>query len=287
MKKWSLILFLLMIIPFSVFAQIDVKSMSDEELRSAKNMIEKELTAREHQKMENSTDRVMIPLDNLDFEANDDFTEVTITGFHNDYNLFRDKIIEIPSEIQELPVTKILNRLSNQSIFKYTNAKGVYIPDSVKVIGAYAFSGSRIKKIRLPNGLEKIGDYAFYDSDLESIELPDSLTWIGEYAFASTNIRTLLLQTNLQYIGSKAFVLCNELETVEIPNNFICESNMKCFLTDIIDGTKLRKDFAFMKRLKGIELKPRYAESDGNDDWLKWIQDVPLQTKDFRDSTSF
>lgn len=272
MKKRSLILFLLMVLSFSVFAQVDVKSMSEEELRSAKSKIEKELTVREGQRMENSTDRIMIPLDNLDFEANDDFTEVTITGFHNDYDLFRDKIIEIPSEIQGLPVTKIHSGIkysyygdredwylyNGNSIFRYTNAEGVYIPDSVKIIGAGAFGGSSIRKIRLSNNLEKIGNGAFRSSNLENIELPENLTWIGESAFSFTNIKSLTLPKTLQCIGSDAFGYCDELETVEIPEGFSCKANYwsekEATLSDIIDGTKIRKNFALVKKLKSIKL---------------------------------
>ena len=57
-----------------------------------------------------NTGRILIPESKLKFKANEDYTEVTITGCTlewSDYRSVDGKWLEIPSKIQGVPVTKI------------------------------------------------------------------------------------------------------------------------------------------------------------------------------------
>ncbi len=74
------------------------------------------------------------------------------------------------------------------------------IPDDVKKIGPYAFSGADLTSVCIPDSVTSIGSYAFYDCDgLTSIVLPDSVTSIGENAF--NGCRSLV---NVNFQGTKA-----------------------------------------------------------------------------------
>ena len=65
------------------------------------------------------------------------------------------------------------------------NFRSVTIPNSVRSIGAHAFSGcSSLTSVTIPNSVTSIGDYAFYGcSGLTSITIPNSVTSIGDRAF--------------------------------------------------------------------------------------------------------
>lgn len=57
-----------------------------------------------------NSNRLVIPEENLKFQANADYTEVSITGFIVDPKAdrkFEGEILEIPSSIQGVPVTSV------------------------------------------------------------------------------------------------------------------------------------------------------------------------------------
>lgn len=83
--------------------------------------------------------------------------KVTITSYAN-FAIFS---LQIPSEIEGLPVTKI---------------------------APYAFANrGTLTEVVLPNGLLEIGTYAFQYTGIEGITIPESVTIIGNYAFTYTS----------------------------------------------------------------------------------------------------
>ena len=76
--------------------------------------------------------------------------------------------------------------IENGTLVKYSGSDTeVIIPDSVKIIGDWAFDGcENLKSITIPDGVTEIGGGAFKDcSSLKSITIPDSGAEIGKYAF--------------------------------------------------------------------------------------------------------
>jgi hypothetical protein len=81
------------------------------------------------------------------------------------------------------------------------------IPDTVKEIGDWAFSGcTDLKKIVIPDSVRKIGEGAFNNcSSLENINLPAALKEIGKEAFGSCyklnniSISALLRKNNISF----------------------------------------------------------------------------------------
>lgn len=69
--------------------------------------------------------------------------------------------------------------------FMCANLKEVEFPDGLKEIGQYAFAKNQsyLDYILLPEGLEKIGKDGFYGCRTGFISVPSSVTEIGEYAF--------------------------------------------------------------------------------------------------------
>ncbi len=124
--------------------------------------------------------------------------------------------------------------------------EGTYtIPDGFTEIGARAFEGqSGIKKISLPESIKVIGEYAFTNCrsleevqfrgsnsalmevrqyafanccSLKSIKIPDRCKTIGKYAFtACSSMETATLPQGLVFIGEGAFQVCTSLKTVNL-----------------------------------------------------------------------
>jgi hypothetical protein len=101
------------------------------------------------------------------------------------------------------------------------------IPQDIKVIGDYAFKGSKLKTIEVPNALTTIGEGAFYSSTLESFDavggkgglLPSLsqgslLTSIGKLAFYSTKLDSFTLGAKVTEVGPGAFSGFTPLESI-------------------------------------------------------------------------
>lgn len=113
----------------------------------------------------------------------------------------------------------------NAVIEKETNkliaaCKYTVIPDTVEIIGEYAFRWVSISEIEVPSSVHTIERRAFLDTDLDYINLPEGLLRIEENAFEyCLNLRTVKLPNSLEYIGNYAFSYCPELRNLEIPKS--------------------------------------------------------------------
>ncbi|MFQ9514862.1 MAG: leucine-rich repeat domain-containing protein [Eubacterium sp.] len=141
-------------------------------------------------------------------------------------------------------------------LLRYTgNEKKVKIPDTVKIIGDYAFAhksdeieqagfdyNDQIESIRLHNNITEIGAYAFYKCEkLLQINLPAGLKRIGDYAFlacgkinkmevpkgveifgegifSNSGVEEVVLPEGMVEIPVSMFECCGYLTKVNIPN---------------------------------------------------------------------
>jgi hypothetical protein len=124
----------------------------------------------------------------------------------------------IPATVGGAPVTMIGAGIFNRN----TSIASVTIPDSVEIIGNYAFAGTGLTAIELPDSLRVIGDNAFYDTQLAEFNIPDGVTHIGRAAFGRNgNLTTITIPANVESMGSDVLVACGNLVSVifkgEIP----------------------------------------------------------------------
>ena len=99
----------------------------------------------------------------------------------------------------------IIETASNALI---VGCKNTIIPNSVTVIGDYAFYGcSGLASINISNSVTDIGDNAFYGcSGLTSINIPNSVTHIGNYTFQNcTTLTSINIPNSVTTIGIGAF----------------------------------------------------------------------------------
>lgn len=102
----------------------------------------------------------------------------------------------------------------------HTELITVSLPDTLKSIGAYAFSYcENMTDFLFPDGIEIIGESAFGDCrGLKSIILPEALTDIEYGAFQCCNaVEKITLSHNVKSIADSVFAFCLNLKEINLP----------------------------------------------------------------------
>ena len=100
--------------------------------------------------------------------------------------------------------------------------KNTQIPDTVSVIGSYAFYGCRnLSNITIPEGVTSIGGEAFYGCEnLPNITIPEGVTSIGFWAFYGckkiTKIHIPASLTSIYTATGTPFEDCSALESITV-----------------------------------------------------------------------
>ena len=98
--------------------------------------------------------------------------------------------------------------------------KRLYLPDTIREMGAYAFGGcSALEVIHLPEHLSVLPDHVFAGCiSLKQIALPPHLSVIEGYAFYDCrSLEKLRIPETVQKIGAYACYNCREMEEINIP----------------------------------------------------------------------
>ena len=118
---------------------------------------------------------------------------------------------------------KILGTMTKfEGTFEYTALENVEIPDSVKYVGEYAFSGcGSLKRIKFPAELKEIKENTFrWCKSLEQIVFPKALEVIRMEAFEGCeSLREVILPEGVKSIEQGAFAGCRNLESIYLPDS--------------------------------------------------------------------
>lgn len=112
----------------------------------------------------------------------------------------------------------------------------VEIPDTVEIIGRYAFCDTPLRgEIEIPSSVISLGKGCFGCCELiENIKFNEGLQLVGELCFANClELKQLMLPDSVQYIGDSVCYKCNKLLEFKFPNDlrYIGEN---IFTTDYI-----------------------------------------------------
>lgn len=101
------------------------------------------------------------------------------------------------------------------------NSEEVVIPEGVKRLIPYVFSGLHFKSVIFPESLSKIDRAAFHScTDLRTIIFKEGLTVIGMSAFsACSSLTSISVPDGVTEIGDWAFAGCKGLKSVVIPDS--------------------------------------------------------------------
>ena len=132
--------------------------------------------------------------------------------------------------------------ICNKAFERCETLQSVFIPESVRAIGAYAFSGCimlnsiiipesltdmgihvfdgchRLERVVLPHNLSFLPHCTFYDcSSLASVDVPEGVTTIGKGAFIDcVSLRRIHLPDSLTGLWHDVFDGCRSLERILI-----------------------------------------------------------------------
>ncbi len=201
------------------------------------------------------------------------YTEIFTSYFNENRNgvLYIDNCLVAARNYDdaELTIQDGTRLIANNTLSYSFNFTSIVLPDSLKIIGDSALTGSKITAINFPEGLEYIGDYAFQYTELTDAVLPESLKYIGDFAFYSANLTSVTIPEGLEYLGESAFEFCFDLKELTL----LCDSLTKipdcafyaCGIEGelvIPDGIKEIGKEAFNCRCDGIVV-PKSVEKIG------------------------
>ena len=119
------------------------------------------------------------------------------------------------AEITEIPESPLSYYSHSSSLSFFHEVK---LPQTIKVIGDYAFKGSNISATELPDGLTTIGNQAFSGTRIPQAIIPETVTSIGEYAFSDNHyLNHVSYPAAARIIPDNCFNDCQCLQPFEIP----------------------------------------------------------------------
>ncbi len=150
------------------------------------------------------------------------FDYLVLEGEITVYYRISGTVIEIPDEIEGIPVTRI-----GQSAFeeKYGD-KSVEITslslgkNIVKISDRAFYDCNKLKTANIPKGVMHIDDEAFRQCYvMEDVELPDTLEYLGFESFRMCHgFKDIVIPDSVKTIEGGAFYDCNGAETLYISN---------------------------------------------------------------------
>ncbi len=166
----------------------------------------------------------LVPAPEECFEFNSSTGEITAYDYSN-YDC--PLAFAIPEEINGEPVTEIADYAfygSGGGVMSYDETNdinkedGVYYNNDINILNMVTSSKPKLTKVKIPDTVTLIGNYAFGRNSIDELILSNSLTTIGNYAFSNNNIDDLTLPSSLTTIGNNAFEI-NSLTNITIPNS--------------------------------------------------------------------
>lgn len=99
-------------------------------------------------------------------------------------------------------------------------SKNSFIPDTIEVIGKWAFAKTGIESIHIPSSVYEIDCGAFsHCHKLANVTISEGLEWIHAWAFQNCPFKEIKLPESLEELSNEVFVGCSFLERLHIPKN--------------------------------------------------------------------
>lgn len=148
----------------------------------------------------------MVPLANMRFDSYESDGKVigyvlsSIEDFNSDEPI---STLVLPARFSGLPVVAIGSYVFEDAGY----LDKVIVPENIQYIEESAFRNSSIKEIYLPSSLLQIGYESFYGSDLEMLQFQGepSLRFIHSGAFRESHISAFNVPSTVRYIGGDVF----------------------------------------------------------------------------------
>lgn len=153
--------------------------------------------------------------------------------------------VVIPAAIEGLQVTRIAPN-AFQPVSESTQlAKGqstvklnsVVIPETVTFIGNSAFYKNNLQSITLPQNLKSLEGYAFTGNKLTTVVVPAGVTSLQDGVFLGNRLTSIDIQGNIIQIGADA-LNGNKLTSFIVPNN-VTKIGARAFQSNLLSKVAL------------------------------------------------
>lgn len=170
----------------------------------------------------------------IDAEA---FKESTVTS------------VTLPASIGKIGT----NAFADSSLSEIKGAEGVDISETVKSLGAYAFSGCQnLNAFFLPNSLNFVPEGLYEGCALNSVEIPETIISLGASSFENNaSLSSLYIPASVTGIGENAFAGCSSLQTIKINSVYPPVISENTFSESIYPVAELWIPSGFEKEYRG------------------------------------
>ena len=136
--------------------------------------------------------------------------------------LYNPDVTELGFELEKITIPDSVTVLGDYAFSRCAGLTSINIPSNVTSIGSNAFNGCiGLTSINIPSSVTSIENYAFYGCiGLTSINIPSNVTSIGDCAFSRcTGLTSINIPSSVTSIDSYAFDGCTGLTSINIPSN--------------------------------------------------------------------
>ncbi len=157
-------------------------------------------------------------VDGIYYEINPDLETVNVYG---DYDHQYSGDIVIPESVSYNGDSYRVVAIGSEAFKENYNLKSISLPNSIQVIGKFAFGYCNIKSLTIPSSLKTIELGAFFYCDITSLFIPKTVEKIDASAFSGCDkLTTLTIEEGSKVvIGLRAFELTKKLSSISFPNS--------------------------------------------------------------------
>ena len=153
------------------------------------------------------------------------FSQHSSSATYGDSNPIRGGSLYLNGELlTDIVIPDEVARVYAYAFYGYYQMESLYIPGSVKNIGACCFYNcGNLKDVVIENGVTDIRREAFYGcNSLTSVMIPGSVSDIDNSTFARCyNLTNVILGEGITYIPYATFEECESLTSIVIPNSVV------------------------------------------------------------------
>lgn len=142
-------------------------------------------------------------------------------------------------EAEHIEIEEGITGIGKSAFSNFMNVISVKIPESVVILRRSCFSNNNFENIELPDSIKSIEDYAFSGCyRLKFIELPEGISYMGSFEFCKA-LRNIYIPSAIKKLGRGMFIGCESIIDIKLPPDL---KIIKAF------------DFADCIRLKRIDI---------------------------------
>lgn len=199
-------------------------------------------------------------------------------------------------ELQKVFIPKTLKSGSSSSRgsgpFRGCNSlKEFEFEEGIEIIAEGLFAGTKIEKIVIPNTVKVIDEFAFSGcTELREVLLPNSLQWLGMSCFSScTSLEKIYIPDGVKFDNGETFMWgifyeCTNLKEVRLPNDitaldYVFEKCVKLESIDIPDCVEtMEGTFRNCTSLKKIILPSALKKISRTFEGCSMLEEVAIPT---------